>query len=410
MVRAPARDVFQLLDWIMSRHVHEYMDVAGRPVGEGRAAAFRDVHTEMQSCPYAGSRYRHAKPMNVTALRQIMPAWEQIVTMLSWLGQRYRARRRKDVTTYDDLSLVTSAGVFLADFLVLRQHQPLHSHEIPVLISGLYKACLGFQLATFLGSVRERFGDGPAPEHLPDSAGFYAYLEEQELLIGEAEVCSGSAAMIVQAYEAMTGRHAVAREALSPPCASLEIAWEQFDDFTHHAAEIWSDLTLYVIRSAQFCPEFTDPRLPPEVRRRLNDHLEGRGAQLLAEQRGLVVDVARAARDYCARPAAWRSQLPGPPSPSPSPQPGSLAAVVLAWLNEVAGDDVRANAPVVADALRSQLDPYDFYEATVLAGLNQHLSCLMRALGLGRPGAAVTASALSHVCGRTLRDWGDTGR
>jgi hypothetical protein len=82
---------------------------------------------------------------------------------------------------------------------------------------------------------------------------------------------------------------------------------------------------------------------------------------------------------------------------------------VLAWLSEGAGADMQTYAPVVAAALRSQLDPYDVYEAMVLAELNRHLSCLMQALGLGPPGAAVTAPALSHVCGRTLRDWGDTG-
>src|SRR5271166_5166633 len=138
MLQAPPRDALQVLDWIMSRHVHEYLDVAGRPLGEGRAAAFRHVQTEMQPCPYAGSRYHHSKPMNVSALRQIMPAWDQIIAMLSWLGRRYRVRHQTEITTFEDLSLVTSAGVFLADFLVLRQHHPLQSGEIPVLISGLY--------------------------------------------------------------------------------------------------------------------------------------------------------------------------------------------------------------------------------------------------------------------------------
>jgi hypothetical protein len=406
MVQAPAQDAFQVFDWIMSRHVHEYLDVAGRPVGEGRAAAFKQVQTEMQTCPYAGSRYHHTKPMNVTALRQIMPVWEPIVTLLSWLSQRYRAWRQKEITTYDDLSLVTSAGVFLADFLVLRQHQPLRSHEIPLLISGLYKVCLGFQLATFLGSMQERFADQTTPTPLPDPARFYAYLEEHELLIGEAEVCSGSAAMIMQAYDAMTARHAVPQEALPLNCARLEIAWQQFDAFTDHAANMWGDLVLYVMQAPQFCPELADQRLPPDVRHRLNACLEGRGTQLLAEQSGLVVDMARLAQEYCGRPAA--TLLSEPTGPSPNPQPGSLAATVQAWLSEVAGADMQTYAPVAASALQDRLAPYDLYEATVLAGLNQHLSCLMDALELGRPSAALTASALSHVCGRTLRDWGDT--
>jgi hypothetical protein len=409
MLQAPPRDAFQLLDWIMSRHVHEYLDVAGRPVGEGRAAAFHQVQTEMQSCPYAGSRHHHAKPMNVSALRQIIPAWEQIITILSWLSQRYRARHQSEIKSYDDVLLVASAGVFLADFIVLRKHRPLRSHEFPVVISGLYKVCLGFQLATFLGSMQERFADKTTPEQLPNAAKFHDYLEAQEVLIGEAEVCAGPPAMIMEAFDAIVGGQEVAQEALTGDCARLEIAWEEHDRFTDHAAYVWNDLVMYVIESAQFCPELADPRLPADVQDRLNACLKQRGAQLLAEQSGLVVDLARGAQQFIDCPSSPLPTEPsGPQLATPSLEPGSLAATVLAWLSDVAGADMDAHAPVVASALQAQLGPYEIYEATVLAGLNQHLSGLMDALGLGRPRETLTASALSHVCGRTLRDWGDT--
>jgi len=114
---------------------------------------------------------------------------------------------------------VTGAGVFLADFLVLRQHRPLQSGEIPLLVSGLYKVCLGLQLAY----LPERFADESTPVDLPDAAGFYAYLEENELLIGDAEVCAGTPAMILQAYEGLVGRHTVALTDLPPACTSLDI-------------------------------------------------------------------------------------------------------------------------------------------------------------------------------------------
>jgi hypothetical protein len=400
-VQAEARDAFQVLDWIISRHVHEYLDVAGRPIGEGRAGAFQQVQTEMRTCPYGGSRYHHAKPMNVTALQQ-MPDWQHVLTILSWLSQRYRAARQTEITTYNDLAQVTSAGVFLVDFLVLRQHQPLRSHEIPVLISGLYKACLGLQLAY----LPERFADETAPAHLPDAAGFYAYVEENELLIGEAEVCAGTPAMILQAYDAIVGQHTVSQENLPRLCTSLEIDWDQFDVFTHHAADIWRDLVLYVIQSPQFCPRLADSQLPREVQDRLNALLERRGTELLEGQTGLVVDIAQVVQEYGGRPDA--GGLPEPNAPlvaSSGPQPGSLAAIVLAWLSGVAAADMRTYAPVVASALQAQLAAYEIYEAIVLDQLNQHLSRLMHALGLGRS-SALRASALSHVCGRTLRDWG----
>jgi hypothetical protein len=382
----------------MSRHVHEFLDVAGRPLGEGRSAAFQHVQTEMSPCPYAGGRHHHAKPMNRTALREL-PPWRDVLTMLSWLGQRYRAGHETAITTYDDLAQVTGAGIFLADFLVLREHSPVRSGEIPLQISGLYKVCLGFQLAY----IPERFADTAAPGRLPDSAEFYAYLEANELLIGEAEVCSGSAAMIMQAYEAIIRPHEIAQQALLPLCAGLEIAWEQFDGFTHHAAGVWRDLALYVMEASTFCPELTDSRLPEQVRLRLNACLKQHWTQLLEGQTGLVVEIARAAQDY----ADGRQSRP-PLAPSSVPQPGGLAASVLAWLGQVAAADLQAHAPLVANALAAQLAPYDICEATVLDGVNEHLSGLMLALGLARPSAGVTASALSRVCGRTPRDWGAT--
>ena len=118
------------------------------------------------------------------------------------------------------------------------------------------------------------------------------------------------------------------------------------------------------------------------------------------------MDIARVAQEYGGRPVpAGLAEPPAPLAPPLSPQPGSLAETVLAWLSGVAGADMQTYAPVVASAIEAQLAPYDIYEAAVRDGLNQHLSRLMHALGLGRP-SALTASALSHVCGRTLRDWG----
>lgn len=405
MTQGPAQDAFQVLDWLMSRHVQEYLDVAGRPIGEGRSAAFQRVATEMQLCPYAGSRYHHRKPMNVTALRHIMPVWDEILSMLSWLSQRYRAWRQKEITSYDDLLLVTTSGVFLTDFLVLRQHNPLRSHDIPVLISGLYKACLGFQLATFLGSMQERFTDEPRPICLPDSAEFHDFLEAHELLIGDTEVCSGSAAMIMQAYDALLGRHSLAQKAPPMACTRLEIDWEQFDVFVNHAASIWNELVLFVIKAPRFCPQLSDAGLPTEVQERLNDRFRLHVGQLFEEQKGLVVDIARAAQEYCGIPVDWQSEPSGAFAAPDSLSTGYLAEAVLTWLNKVAQADMDTYGQVVASALQPQLTSYELSEAKVMARINESVSCLMHALGRGCSRTVLSASALSHVCGRTLRDW-----
>jgi hypothetical protein len=401
-----ARDSLELLDWILFRHVHEYLDVAGRPLGEGRSAAFRHMQTEMQSCPYAGGRHHHVKPMNVSALRNITPAWEQILIMLSWLSRRYQARRETAIRNFDDLLLVTSGGVFLADFLALRRHRPLHSGKFPLLFSGLYKVCLGFQLATYLGSMQARFAQNQALEPLPDSAGFYEFLEAYELLIGEDEVCAGSPAMIMEAYDAMLGKQAIGPDNLPDECGPLEIDWDKHDLFTDHASFLWDDLVMYVIRTSQICPELTDPRLPDASRQRLNGHLQRRTAQLLEGQTGLVVDIARAAQSSIANFAAGEpAERPHERSTSAAAEPGSLAAAVATWLSKETASDMRNYGDWVAEELKTQLAGYELLEASVLAGLNQHADALVQALGCEGYRSPLTATALSQICGRTLRDW-----
>src|ERR1700682_4168434 len=54
MVKGAVGDAFYALDWITARHVHEYFDVGGRPLGEGRAAAFDKIQTELQLFPNGG--------------------------------------------------------------------------------------------------------------------------------------------------------------------------------------------------------------------------------------------------------------------------------------------------------------------------------------------------------------------
>jgi hypothetical protein len=397
MVKGAVGDAFYALDWITARHVHEYFDVGGRPLGEGRAAAFDKIQTELQLCPYVGGRYHHGKPMNVTALRQ-MPPWRDLLITLAWLSQRRQVRRRTKIATYDDLAQVTASGIFLVDFLALRRRHPLRSGEIPLLISGLYKLCLGFQLAY----LPERYADHSMSSRLPDSAGFYAYLEESELLIGEAEVCAGSPAMITQAYEAVIGGEEVRPEDLPRSFAKLEIDWDQFDVFTESAANIWQDLVLYVMQAPGFVPELADPRLPADLRDRLNICIQRHSVELLAEQKGLVVDIARGALLYSDGPATtWQPQA----VPSANSRPSGLAAAILTWLHAVAGQEMQSFEPMVASELETRLVSYDLYEAAVLADVNRNLGALMRALGKDEAGSTLTPPVLSHICGRTLRDW-----
>ena len=384
-----------MLDWIVSRRVHELLDVGGRPVGEGRCAAFRQVRTDMRSCPYAGTRHHHKNPMNATALQHLPPGTE-IQAMLAWLSRRYRLRHATEIKTSIDLAQVSSSGVWLVDFLTLRRHEPLGSSTIPVLISGLYKVCLGFQLAY----LADRFSD-ESPAELPDARGFLAYLEDERLLIGEAEVCSGSPAMIAQAYEAITAASEITEAALPPACAGVAIDWSGFDDFKEQSDSTWRELVIFAVTMPWLVPRLADDRLPPHLQERLNTFLENRGAEILEGQSGLVIDVARMAQGEPPQPEAPLLDLQ-----PVSPEPGGLAEVVFHWLSAMAPEDTRIQATVIKEALQAACVPYEAYEATVLEKLNLHMNAIMNALGF-RPGEPLTPNALSQLFGGTFRDWSD---
>jgi hypothetical protein len=77
----------------------------------------------------------------------------------------------------------------------------------------------------------------------------------------------------------------------------------------------------------------------------------------------------------------------------------------LTWLHAVAGQEMQSFEPMVASELETRLVSYDLYEAAVLADVNRNLGALMRGLGKDEAGSTLTPPVLSHICGRTLRDW-----
>jgi hypothetical protein len=374
--------------------VHEYLDTAGRPVGEGRASIFQELETQMCKCPYPGIRHNHAKPMNASAI-QGMPAFSQLLSIMSWLSHRDRKRYGLGVTNSNDLGRITSSGILLVDYLALRRENPIGPKAVPLLVSGVYKVCLGYQLAY----LPERFSEGDPPAELPDAAGFLQYLEEGKLLIGEAEVCSCPPMMILQSYEAMTRETATV---IAPEISGLTIDWDRFDAFAEAAGEMWHALILFAMRMPDLIPQLDSAELPIDVKERLNRCLSERGTELLEEREGLVVEVAESIRSMRAKPAR---RLAGGANLPRDIQPGTVAASVIEWLCEKAPDDMAMYGTIAGPAIQSQLGPYENYESQVLMRINTNLNLVMHALDLDAGPAQTDAAALSRICGRTMRDW-----
>jgi hypothetical protein len=331
--------------------------------------------------------------MNASAI-QGMPAWPQLLTMMRWLSYRDRKRYGKGVTNSNDLARITSAGILLVDYLALRRDCPVRSKEVPLLVSGVYKVCLGYQLAY----LPDRFSEEDTPAELKDAAGFLAYLEESGLLIGEAEVCSCPPAMILQSYEAMIQETAAVSV---PQIHDISVDWERFDEFAESAGEAWQTLIMFAIRMPDLIPQLDSLELPLDVTERLNQCLMARGTQLLERRGGLVVEVANGVRSMSGRPTpplVARTDLPR------EIQPYTATAVVMEWLRKEAPDEITAYESSVARELQLRLGPYEEYEAGVLRRTNEYLCRAMKALDL-EAGPPLTQAALSRICGPTMHEW-----
>lgn len=216
-------------------------------------------------------------------------------------------------------------------------------------------------------------------------------------------MCSGSATMIVQAYEAMTASPLASPAILPATCADLNVDWDQFDQFCGDAEMIWRWLTIFGVAMRGFRPRLTGSDLPGDVRGRLNSRLDHRAAEILQAQSGLVIEIVRAAPAEAEDQAnaAGHAALTAPEN---LPAKG-LASSVVAWLRCVAEDDMQAHGDAVIAELMVRLTGYDSLEASVVAGLNQHLNAMRLALDYESLSAPLTATSLAAVYGQTWHHW-----
>lgn len=399
-----------LFNKLMQRSVHEYFDADGRPVGEGRSLAFTQVKTDFKTCPFSGSRYRHAKPMNASALQSILPAWQDSLSLLSFLSQRYRTFYGTTVSTYYDLALISGLGVFLVDYLVLRALNPLASSHIPVVISGLYKVCLGFQQATFLAMMNDSFTCDRNKTMLPDAKGFYRHLEESQLLIGPDEVCGGSEEMICRAYDIMRGQTTHVGQAVLPkPLAGLAIDWDAYDSFSLHSSNLWRKAILFVIQMQGYRLQLDDPSLPTELATSINGYLNTYFSQLLAAQSGLAVEIAHitleegghSLDEWLAAQATFLQELACQDTPAPDISP--LTEVFIRQLGSAF--DLSGYHPIITGAVKAHIEKYEAFEAAVLQSFNAHLDAITMALGFTPTSGPLTGADLTAIYGMTLRNW-----
>jgi hypothetical protein len=176
-----------------------HRDDEGRPIREGRTPpeVLREGEIEYRRCPYAGSRFQHANPMNVSALRQTSAHWDAILDAVAVLRRTYAAARggyRADVW---DVWRVSQLGSGLPWFFILRE-----GATCPAYAAALSKATLGVGIwgwRVFVNMLAER---KPVPfftsQMILDTA------EATGTLLSDTEVCSASDKMMLKFFDPFT--------------------------------------------------------------------------------------------------------------------------------------------------------------------------------------------------------------
>jgi hypothetical protein len=174
-----------------------HRDDEGRPIREGRTPPelLGEGEIEYRRCPYAGSRFQHANPMNVSALRQTSAHWDAILDAVAVLRRGYAAVRggyRADVW---DVWRVGQLGSGLPWFFILHE-----GATCPAYAAALSKATLGVGIWAqkyFVDALIDQRATGPlTSQEILDTA------EQNGTLIADHEVCAAGDKMMLKFFDA----------------------------------------------------------------------------------------------------------------------------------------------------------------------------------------------------------------
>ncbi|WP_224362056.1 hypothetical protein [Hyalangium versicolor] len=198
--QAPSQPPYELFD---TQDMSPHVDVEGRPLGEHRApeAVKAGVPMELKQCPYSGSRYKHAQPMNVSALKQMNRHWTETLSVIDFIRGQYQSRTGRGTLSLLDMWQVCKLASFLPGYLLFRAQAPIAEGQLPVSVAAAYKIIVGIA-ATVERLVMQELvmnGYGEGPVMTPED--FFTLVEESGDLVGLEQVCAGPANLIQEALQ-----------------------------------------------------------------------------------------------------------------------------------------------------------------------------------------------------------------
>jgi hypothetical protein len=189
--------------------IEQLRDDEGRPLKEGKAPEHcrTAVPMQMVECRYAGSRFRHANPMNASALQQMARHWPEALSGFGYLRNLMAGAKPAGEITLIEFWKIARAGAILPEYLCHRTADPLGDGKLPAFVAVMYKAALGlFNSAQniVLSGILKADTNGLSKAD-PDA--IIAFADDTAMLVGEKEVCAGPANMIAEVTREITDGH-----------------------------------------------------------------------------------------------------------------------------------------------------------------------------------------------------------
>ncbi|MBL8194044.1 MAG: hypothetical protein JNM06_09675 [Blastocatellia bacterium] len=183
----------------------KFRDAENRLLGENKVPFefHTDAPMELVECPYVGSRHKHFKPMNISALKQINSHWSEILNGFSCLRSFLLSQKTESKITVLDLYNLSIAGYLMPSYLFYRAKDAFTDGELPAFVATIYKASLGLINAVQVMLTKRLVLGRYNAEMQIDAEAFYLFAETEKLFIGPWEVCAGTPNQIKELLKVM---------------------------------------------------------------------------------------------------------------------------------------------------------------------------------------------------------------
>jgi hypothetical protein len=191
--------------------VQSLRDEAGRQIGENSLAVrlpelAEPVPTDWRTCRYPGSRFEEARPMNVSALRQVRAHFDAVLAGITAMRRRLLAGTGRPSLDVVHVTLLTEVLSFMPAWLFLRRDGRVANGALAAWVASLSKTVAGVRITAAHMCFRS---SEHGPGATPTASELMRVTEESGFFMTASGTCSGPPAMVLRTLRVCVGEEDV---------------------------------------------------------------------------------------------------------------------------------------------------------------------------------------------------------